>query len=135
MVESLQMDENRSDTAEQVVTFLPKELSRSHGTPPEEPGQAIIAKIRKAADLSNETCDRAMALAHKLAMQLRAAEDQIRRLEGEVALFRERAARAEAWLQTIHKEIEEKLVAPRSSSGPEQKLMHELSDSPGRSTG
>jgi hypothetical protein len=123
------MDENRSDTPEQVVKFLPKEQPRSHGTPAEEAGQAIIAKIRKAAELSNETCDRAMALAHKLAMQLRAAEDQIRQLEADVALFRERAARAEGWLQTIHKEIEEKLVAPRSSSGTEQKLVRELSDS------
>jgi uncharacterized protein YigA (DUF484 family) len=105
-----------------VVKFVPKELPRSHGTPAEEAGQAIIAKIRKAADLSNETCDRAMALAHKLAMQLRAAEDQIRRLEAEVALFRERAVRAEGWLQTIHKEIEEKLVAPRSASETEQKV-------------
>jgi predicted nucleic acid-binding Zn-ribbon protein len=129
------MDENRSDTPEQVVKFVPKVLPRSHGTPAEEAGEAIIAKIRKAADLSNETCDRAMALAHKLAMQLRAAEDQIRQLEADVALFRERAARAEGWLQTIHKEIEEKLVGPRSASGAERKLVRELSDSVGRSTG
>jgi hypothetical protein len=115
------MDEIRSDTPEQVVKFVPKELPR-HGTPAEEAGQAIIAKIRKAADLSNETCDRAMALAHKLAMQLRAAEDRISRLEAEVVLFRDRAARAEGWLQTIHKEIEEKLLAPRSASGTEQKV-------------
>jgi hypothetical protein len=43
-----------------VVKFVPKELPRSHGTPAEEAVQAIIAKIRKAADLSNETCDRAI---------------------------------------------------------------------------
>jgi hypothetical protein len=61
-----------------------------------------------------------MALAHKLALQLRAVEDRINRLEGEVALLRDRAARAEGWLQTIHKEIEEKLIAPRSASGTEQ---------------
>jgi uncharacterized protein YigA (DUF484 family) len=66
-------------------------------------------------------------------MQLRAAEDRINRLEREVALFRDRAARAEGWLQTIYKEIEEKLVAPRSASEIEQKV--ELSDSLGRSTG
>jgi hypothetical protein len=44
-----------------------------------------------------------------------AAEDRINRLEKEVALFRDRAARAEGWLQTIYKEIEEKLIAPRSA--------------------
>jgi len=113
------MDENRSDTPEQVVKFLPKEQPRSHGTPAEEAGQAIIAKIRKAAELSNETCDRAMALAHKLAMEVRAAEDRINQLEAEVQLFRDRAARAEGWLQTIYKEIEEKLIAPRSTSDTE----------------
>jgi hypothetical protein len=64
-----------------------------------------------------------MALAHKLALQLRAAEDRINRLEGQVALFRDRAARAEGWLQTIHKGIEEKLIAPRSASGTEQNLL------------
>jgi hypothetical protein len=54
-----------------------------------------------------------MALAHKLAMQLRAAEDRINRLERDAALFRERAARAEGWLQTIYKEIEENPIAVR----------------------
>jgi hypothetical protein len=38
-------------------------------------GQAIIAKIQKATDLSNENCDRARALPHRLSMQLSAAED------------------------------------------------------------
>jgi hypothetical protein len=89
----------------------------------EEAGQAIVAKIQKAADLSNENCDRAMRLAHKLSMELRAAEDRINQLEVEVQLFRDRAARAEGWLQTIYKEIEEKLIAPRSASVTEQKSL------------
>jgi hypothetical protein len=76
------MDENRADTPEQVVKFAPKERPRSYGTPAEEPGQAIIAKIQKADDLSNENCDRATALAQRLSMQFRAAKDRINRLEG-----------------------------------------------------
>jgi hypothetical protein len=59
----------------------------------------------------------------------------MRRLEAEVALFRERAVRAEGWLQTIHKEIEEKLVALSQPPKPNKKLVRELSDSLGRSTG
>jgi hypothetical protein len=55
--------------------------------------------------------------------ELRAAEDRINRLEREVALFRDRAARAEGWLPTIYKEIEEKLIAPRSAAGTEQNLV------------
>ena len=116
--ESVAMNENGIDTPEQALN-LPR---RSYVTPVEEAGQAIIAKIQKAADLSNENCDRAMALAHKLSMQLRAAEDRINQLQAEVELFRDRAARAERWLQTIQKEIEERLIAPRSVSGESQSV-------------
>jgi hypothetical protein len=114
------MSQDRSETTEQVVKFPPKQQS---GNPTDEAGQAVIAQIRKAAELANENCDRAMALAHKLAMQIRAAEDRITQLEAEAALFRERATRAEGWLQTIHSEIEQKLIAPRSAFGTEQTLV------------
>jgi predicted nucleic acid-binding Zn-ribbon protein len=113
------MSENGADTPE-VVKFEPKGRPRTYDTPVEEAGQAIVAKIQRAAELANENCDRAMKLAHKLAMELRAAEDRINQLEGEVQLVRDRAARAEHWLQAIHKEIEEKLITPRSPSDTEQ---------------
>src|SRR5262249_60412862 len=45
---------------------------------------------------------------------------EINQLEAEVELFRHRAVRAEYWLQTIQKEIEEKLITPRSANTPEQ---------------
>ena len=89
----------------------------------EEAGQAIVAKIQRAAELANENCDRAMKSAHKLAMELRAAEDRINKLEADVQVFRERAARAEGWLQTIHQENEQKLITPRSASGSEQRSL------------
>ena len=114
------MSEHRADTPEQVLTFVPKEWPNSYGAQVEEVGRAIVTKIQRAADLSNENCDRALALAHKLSMQLRTAEDRISQLEAEVELFRDRAACAERWLQTIQKEIEEKLIAPRSANATEQ---------------
>ena len=114
------MDQDRSEIAEQVVKFPPKQQS---GNPADEAGQAVVAQIRKAAQLANENCDRAMALAHKLAMQLRAAEDKITQLEAEVAVFRDRATGAEGWLQRIHSEIEQKLIAPRSAFRTEQVLV------------
>ena len=117
------MSENGADAPEQVVKFAPKEKQRSDGSPLDEAGQAIVAKIQKAAELANENCDRAMTLAHKLSMELRAAEDRINQLEAEVKLFRDRAARAEGWLRIIHKEIEEKLIAPRSASVTEQRSL------------
>ena len=114
------MSEHGADTPEQVLKFVPTERPRTYGPVVEEAGEAIIAKIRKAAELSNENCDRAMKLAHKLSMQLRAAEERISQLEAEVELFRHRAVRAEYWLQTIQKGIEEKLITPRSANVTEQ---------------
>ena len=114
------MSEHGADTPEQVLKFVPTERPRTYGPVVEEAGEAIIAKIRKAAELSNQNCDRAMKLAHKLSMQLRAAEERISQLEAEVELFRHRAVRAEYWLQTIQKEIEEKLITPRSANAIEQ---------------
>jgi len=99
------------------LKIVPKERPRSYAPLVEEAGEAIIAKIKKAADLSNENCDRAMKLAHRLSMQLRAAEDRVNQLEAELELLRDRAER---WLQTIQKEIEEKLIAPRSANATEQ---------------
>jgi hypothetical protein len=120
VMESVAMSEHRADTPEQVLKFVPKEWPNSYGSQVEEVGQAIVTKIQRAADLSNENCDRALALAHKLSIQLRTAEDRISQLEAEVELFRDRAARAERWLQTIQNEIEEKLIAPRSAITAEQ---------------
>jgi len=117
------MSENSADALEQVAKLEPKARPRTYDTAAEEAGQAIVAKIQRAAELANENCDRAMSLAHKLSMELRAAEDRINQLESEVQLFRERAARAEGWLQTIHKEIEEKLVAPRLAFRTEQRSL------------
>ena len=86
IVESVAMSEHDADTPEQ-LKFVPKERPRSYGPLVEEAGEAIIAKIQKAAELSNENCDRSMKLAHKLSMQLRAAEERISQLEAEAELF------------------------------------------------
>lgn len=103
------MNQHANDTAEQVLKFVPKEKAQNI-TQVDEAGQAIVAQIRTAADLAKEDCDRAMSLAHKLSMELRAAEDRTHEMEAEVEHWRERAARAEQWLRTIQKEIEEKLL-------------------------
>jgi hypothetical protein len=58
------------------------------------PDRPSLQKCRRAAELANETCDRAIKLPHKLSLELRAVEDRINQLEAEVQLFRDRAARA-----------------------------------------
>ena len=102
IVVSVAMNENGGDTPEQVLKFVPKERPRSYGFPVEETGQTIVAKIQKAADLSNENCDRAMKLAHTFdAAQSRRRSNKSIRGRGRT-LPRPRG-RSERWLQTIQK--------------------------------
>jgi anaerobic ribonucleoside-triphosphate reductase len=106
-----------TDTPEEVLKFAskPKEDAQLDNA-----GNAIVTKIRTAADLAHEDCDRAMSLAHKLSMELRAGEDRTHQLEAEVELWRDQAMRAEHWLRIIQQEIEEKLIERKSSSTSEQ---------------
>jgi chromosome segregation ATPase len=113
------MDQRATDKPEQVLKFAPKEKAPNRVAELDDEGQAIVAQIRAAADLVREDCDRAMSLAHKLSMELRAAEDRTQQMAREVEHWRDRAARAEQWLWTIQQEIEEKLLTRRSSSGAE----------------
>ena len=108
------------DGQARVVKFAPK--AHASDSRLDEAGKAIVTQIQRAADLANEDCDRAMSLAHKLSMELRASEDQTHQLQAEVELWRDRAARAEQWLRVIQKEIEEKLIAPKSRT--EQPSLH-----------
>jgi hypothetical protein len=112
------MTENGTDAPEQLVKFEPKGRPRTYDTPVEEAGQAIVARIQRAADLANENCDRALRLAHKLSMELRAAGDRINQLEAQVQLFQDRAARAEYWLQTIKAPRSEVSLRHRTKVAP-----------------
>ena len=95
------MDQRETDISEQVLKFAPKEKAPNRVAQLDDAGQAIVAQIRTAADLAKEDCDRAMSLAHKLSMELRAAEDRTQQMAREVEHWRDRAARAEQWLRTI----------------------------------
>ena len=114
------MNQRATDTPEHVLKFAPKEKAQNRVAELDDAGQAIVAQIRTAADLAKEDCDRAMTLAHKLSMELRAAEDRTQRMTREVEHWRDRATRAEQWLLTIQQEIEEKLLARRPSFGDEE---------------
>jgi len=92
----------------------PKEV-RGDGDAVDRSGQAIVSLVQKAAETANANCDRAMDLAHKLSMQLRAAEDQlraaeerIRELDLQMRHCQDRAQRAEQWLVRIYNDIEQK---------------------------
>ena len=117
---ALVINQRATDTPEQVLKFAPKEKAPNRVAQLDDAGQAIVAQIRTAADLAKEDCDRAMGLAHKLSMELRAAEDRTQQMAREVEHWQERAARAEQWLRTIQQEIEEKLLTRRSFSDGEE---------------
>ena len=115
------MSQRLPDMSEQVLQFAPKEKSkdkspRNQGDALDEAGQAIVGLLQHAANLSNEQCERAMSLAHKLSMQLRAAEDRNKDLQAERDQLQNRAERAEQWLTRVYQEIEEKLISPRAGS-------------------
>ena len=56
----LVVNQHGNDTAGQVLKFVPKEKAQTIVAQVDDAGQAIVAKIRAAADLAKEECDRAM---------------------------------------------------------------------------
>ena len=92
-----------------VVAFAPKKAQPDAA---DEAGHRIIALVQEAADVAKQGCERAMDLAHKLSSQLRDAEERARELEAELIHFRDRAERAEDWLNQIHSHVEKTFFRP-----------------------
>jgi hypothetical protein len=69
--------------------------------------------VEEAMACWQQQCERAMNMAHKLSIQLRAAEDRNRDLQAERDQFQDHAERAEEWLRRVYHEIEEKLIRSR----------------------
>ncbi|MPZ41453.1 MAG: hypothetical protein GEU95_26090 [Rhizobiales bacterium] len=97
---------------EKVIPFAPspreQRQTQADGDPIDRSGAAIVSMLQEAVDVAKLNCERAMDIAHKLSLQLRAAEDRIAQLEGEIHHYQERAARAEKWMHRIHSEIEDR---------------------------
>jgi hypothetical protein len=79
-------------------------------------GHAVITILQNAASTSNEEYQRATRIADDLADKLRTTERRIEEFEAEAARFRDRAVRAEEWIQRIAREIESKFNAPEGAS-------------------
>ena len=79
----------------EVVRFALTQRSRGDGEAVDQAGHAAIALLKEAANISKEIVERAMTVAHKLSMELRAARDRIKQLEAEIERLGSRAARAE----------------------------------------
>ena len=102
--------------------FAPKPKdARNDGDPVERSGQAIVALLQQAAETANSNCDRAMDLAHKLSMELRAAEERVRQIELEMRHYQDRAQRAEQWLVRIYEDIEHKFFESKAAAAQPQR--------------
>src|SRR5262249_12870963 len=108
----------------EVVRFASKQKPRAELEPIDQAGHAVIGLLKEAADIAEENIERAMTVAHRLSLELRTAEDRIRDLEGEVERLASVATRAEEWLGTIKKEIEDTLIGPMEASRSKQQVLN-----------
>lgn len=103
-----------SDTSETIVPFAPvaRAAAADAGDPLDSAGQTILGLLHRAAGMAEENSQHALGVAHKLSLQLRAAEDRIKDLEADVRHYQDRADRAEKWLHQISVEIEQRFFGP-----------------------
>ena len=72
------------------------------GSRDSDPADPMIANLQQSANLANENCDRAVALAQKLSAQLQEAQDRINQLEREGdGLFDQLLAEAKAVIRDV----------------------------------
>jgi hypothetical protein len=104
------MSGRASDTPDTVVPFAPVARGSVPGAadPLDSAGQTIIGLLHRAAGMAEENSQHALGVAHKLSLQLRAAEERIADLEADVRGYQDRADRAEKWLYQISVEIEQR---------------------------
>ena len=107
----------------EVIQFAPKQ-KQGELEPIDQAGHALIGLLKEAADISKDNVQRAMTMAHRLSLELRSAEDRIRELEAEIERLESRATRAEQWLGTIKKEIEDTLIAPMEANRSNPKMLN-----------
>ena len=88
-----------SQAAETVIPFAPapKSAVPNDADQLDLAGRTILSLLNKAAGAAEENSRQAINIAQKFSQQLRASEDRIAALEGEVRHHQDRADRAEQW--------------------------------------
>jgi hypothetical protein len=82
----------------------------AEGEKPHSLGQSILSLLRTASDRLESETQQSLGAAHTLSQELHAARDRIERLKAEVQLYREKAERAQGWLEKIACEVEDRLL-------------------------
>jgi len=101
------MSDRASGTSESIIPFP----NAADPDPLDRAGHAVLGLLHRAAGMAEENSQQAVGIAHKLSLQLRAAEDRIKELEAATWHYKERADRAEKWLRQISVEIEQRFFA------------------------
>jgi hypothetical protein len=116
------MTERGQGQFEKIVPFAPtpKDTHPNDSDVVDSAGQTILGLLQQAANAAQENCQHALGVAHKLSLQLRAAEDHIKELETDLRHYQDRALRAENWLQRISREIENRFFEPKETGRPRQ---------------
>ena len=78
-------------------------------------GHSILQLIGKAAGITEEYTQDVVKAADQVAHELRAARDHIAQLEEELAASKDRAERAEQWLNKIRQEIDQQFLQQRQT--------------------
>jgi hypothetical protein len=110
--EGIAVSNRNAHVPDAVLRFAPvQDRAVNDGDPLDRTGDAILGFLHEAATVAKDNCQQAIDVAHKLSLQLRAAEDQIKDLEADVRYYKDRALRAEQWLQRIGEEIKKEFVS------------------------
>ena len=107
---------NRNENAKKTIVAITSDQAsvRDDGDLVERAGQALLVLVKEAADVTKAKCEEAVDAAQQISNQLRASEDRIKGLEADLRHYQDRAARAEKWLDRVHKEVEQKFFRPNS---------------------
>jgi hypothetical protein len=100
----------RTQQTETVIPLVPGSQARDNNDQLDQAGQSILRLLQRAAGVAEENSRHALDTAQKLSNQLRAAEDRVAELEGEVASYQDQIDRAGQWLHKIYTEIEDRFL-------------------------
>jgi len=97
------------EAPEAAIPYARKSAARTDaGDSVEIAGQTIIELLNQAVEATDANTKHALDVAQKLSRQLRVAEERIMDLEADLKRYKDRAERAEKWLNFISSEIRQK---------------------------
>ena len=97
----------KDETSASVIALVPNKPLPDATMVADDAGEHIVALVQQASNTARAECERAMDLAHRVSLELRAAEERARAFEEEAKYFRDLAARAEEWLVRIESELQQ----------------------------